>query len=227
MQTDTRTAPQSPKLYMFSGLLRCADCGKSMGRRVSKNIVYYACKTNITLKLCSRHSIRHDKLERIVLESIRKQICLIDDISLLIDEIVKVPAVRTDSKRLTHSLKRRRTELDNITKLRTGLYLDWKNGDITHDEYLNMKREFTEKEEQLKHVIVCLEEENRTASQNITSNEPSIETFQKYNNIEVLNRGIVTELIKTIYIHEGGDVTIEFNFADINKQIIELILCCH
>ena len=27
---DTRTGPQQKKLYLFSGFLKCADCGKAM-----------------------------------------------------------------------------------------------------------------------------------------------------------------------------------------------------
>ena len=32
MKKDTRTAPQQNGLYLFSGFLRCADCGKAITR---------------------------------------------------------------------------------------------------------------------------------------------------------------------------------------------------
>ena len=31
---DTRTAPTQPQVYLFSGFLRCADCGKAMNRKL-------------------------------------------------------------------------------------------------------------------------------------------------------------------------------------------------
>jgi len=223
MQRDTRTAPQTGQLYPFSGFLRCADCGKSMGRRTSKNLVYYACKTNTERGVCTRHSIRHDKLEKIVLEAIQKQVALIDDMAQLIDDINNAPVVRTISKRLTASLKLRRQELEKITGLRTGLYMDWKNGDITRDEYHNMKREFEEKEQQLKQDIANLEEENQDMAQGVTSSNPYFDAFLKHKNIQSLDRGIITELIKVIHVHEGGDLTIDFNFADQHRRIIEFI----
>ena len=36
----------------------------------------------------------------------------------------------------------------------------------------------------------------------------------KYKNIKHLNRGIIVELIKTIWVHENGEITIDFNFSD-------------
>ena len=223
MQRDTRTAPQTGQLYTFSGFLRCADCKKSMGRRTSKNLVYYACRTNNTTGLCTRHSIRNDKLEAIVLETIQKQIALIDGMAELIDAINAAPAPRTVSKRLTASIKLRKQELEKISGISTGLYMDWKNGDITRDEYHRMKKEFEEKAQQLKQDIANLEEENKDMAQGVTSSNPYFDAFRKYRNISSLDRGIVVELIKVIYIHEGGDVTIDFNFADQHRRIVEFI----
>lgn len=223
MQRDTRTSPQTGKLYPFSGFLRCADCGKSMKRRTSKNYVYYACKTNAEQGVCTRHSIRYDKMENIVLEAIQKQVALIDDMAQLINSINNAPVVRTESKRLTASLKLRRQEFEKITELRTGLYIDWKSGDISREEYHNMKREFEEKEHQLKRDIANLEEENQDIAQGVTSINPYVDAFLKHKNIKNLDRGIVTELIKVIHVHEGGDLTIVFNFSDQVRRIIEFI----
>ncbi len=223
MQRDTRTAPQAGQLYTFSGFLRCVDCGKAMGRRTSKNLVYYACRTNQTAGLCSRHSIRHDKLEKAVLEAIQKQISLIDDMGQLVEEINNAAVVRTVSKRLTAALKLRRQELEKVSGLKTGLYMDWKNGDITRDEYHKMKKEFEDKEQQLKQDIANLEEESQDFEQGVTSSNPYFDAFLKHRNIQQLDRGIVTELIKVIHIHEGGDLTIDFNFADQHRRVVEFI----
>lgn len=223
MKRDTRTAPQSSQLYPFSGFLRCADCGRAMGRRTSKNIVYYACQTNTNTGLCTRHSIRHDKLEKAVLEAIQKQVALIDDMSQLISEINHAPKVRTDSKRLESALKLRKQEIEKTVKLRTGLYMDWKNDDITREEYHALKKELEEKEEQQKRDIAGLEDEMRKLEQGITSSNSYFDTFLQHKNIQSISRGIVTELIDTIHVHEGGDLEINFSFADEHRRVIEFI----
>jgi site-specific DNA recombinase len=222
MQRDTRTAPQSGQLYTFSGFLRCADCSGSMGRRTSKNHVYYACKTNTMQGLCTRHSIRHDRLEGAVLEAIQKQIALIDDMAQLIDDINKAPAPRAVSKRLADSIRLRRQELEKTTGIRGGLYIDWKNGDITREEYRRMKKELGEKEQQLKEDIAELEE-NQDMARGVAFQNPYFDAFQQHKNISSLERGMVVELIKAIHIHEGGDITIDFDFADQHRRIAQLV----
>lgn len=221
MQKDTRTAPGAGRLYTFSGFLRCADCGKAMGRRTSKHLVYYACKTNLTQGQCTRHSIRNDVLERAVLKTIQKQVALINDMAQLIDDINNAPAPRDVSNRLAASLRLQKQELEKISGIRTGLYIDWKNGDITREEYRRMKKEFEDKEQQLRRDIAGLEKENQGMAQGAA--EPCFDAFRRHNNLSHLDRGIVAGLIKAIHIHEGGDITIKFNFADPYKRIAELV----
>ena len=223
MKRDTRTAPKSGQLYTFSGFLRCADCGKAICRRTSKDIVYYACQTYTTRSLCSRHSIRHDKLEAMVLSAIRTQVALIDDITTLIDEVNRAPVIRNVSKNLEDSLKQRRQELDRVIRLKADLYMDWKNGDITRDEYHNMKKDFEAREQKLRQDISSIEIESQVTQKEVSSSNPYFEAFIRHRNITKIDRGIVTELIKVIHIHEGGDITIEFNFADQHKQMLEYI----
>jgi len=224
LQRDTRTAPNSGKLYPFSGFLRCADCGKSMVRRVSKTWVYYACRSYVTSStVCSRHSIRHEKLEDMVRTALQQQIDLVDGLAKLVDEINVAPVIRMVSKRLEHSLKQRKQEFSRVSTMRTGLFMDWKNGDITREEYHALKQELEEKEAQLKQDIARLEEESRDMAQGVTSRDPFFEHFRRHQRIGELDRGIVAELIRVIHIHEGGDITIEFNFADQHRRALEFV----
>jgi len=220
MARDTRTPPKTGNLYPFSGFLRCADCGKAMVRRSTQNRVYYACKTNQATGLCTRHSIRHEKLEGAVLAAMQAQVDLIDGLVELIEEINGAPAARTVSKRLESSLKSRRQELDRANAIHTGLFMDWKNGDITREEYHRLKRELEEKEARLGQDIARLEEESRDMAQGVTSSNPCFDSFRRHRNITELNRGIVTELIKAIHIHESGDMDIDFTFADQYRRVI-------
>ncbi|MCL2106454.1 MAG: recombinase family protein [Oscillospiraceae bacterium] len=214
MLRDTCTPPGKSTLYPFAGFIRCADCGKAMCRRPSKQNVYYACRTNITTGLCTRHSIRHDKLEEIVLAALQKQIELIDSFAELIGSINAAPARRAESARLERALKTRRADLEKTHTLYDGLYADWKSGAISLEAYQRMKRKYEEKETVLKRDISRLEEEIRIAAQGMTSQNPCFEAFRKHRGLRELNRGIVADLISGIRIHEGGDVEIDFAFTE-------------
>ena len=86
-ERDTRTAPTQPKVYLFSGFLRCADCGKAMNRKLisqpHRDYYYYICSTfkKQHSGACTKHTIRSDRLEQAVLETLRSQIALAGDIS--------------------------------------------------------------------------------------------------------------------------------------------------
>jgi len=223
MLRDTRTPPNSGKLYPFSGFLRCVDCEKSMMRRCSKSRVYYACRTNQTTGLCTRHSIRHDRLETLVLTAITRQIDLIDGLSEIIDSINAAPVQRTTSKRLDSSLKSKRNEFEKTKVLYEGLYMDLKSGVLSMEAYQHMKQRFEEKQVQLKQDISNLEEEIRDMAQGVTSQNPYFEIFRKHRTITELTREIVVDLIEVIHIHEGGDVDIAFNFADQHRRAVEFV----
>ena len=50
-----------------------------------------------------------------------------------------------------------------------------------------------------------------------TAAKPSVD-FDK-----AVTQAIVSELINAIYVHEGGDVDIEFAFADQHRRMVEFI----
>jgi hypothetical protein len=173
--------------------------------------------------LCSRHSIRHEKLESAVLEAIQKQVFLVANMAGIIEEINRSPAKKSASIRITTALESRRHELAKMAGLRTGLYVDWKNGDISHEEYHAMKREFEDKERRLKQDIANLEEERSDMENGVASGNSYFTTFLEHRNVTELSRRVITSLIKVIHIHEGGDLKITFNFADQHRRILEFI----
>ncbi len=65
LKRDTRTAPKKRELHLFSGFLRCADCGKAVTRSQSGKNVYYSCSTykKRSRTACTMHSIKHNRLE--------------------------------------------------------------------------------------------------------------------------------------------------------------------
>ena len=73
LKRDTLTAPKKRELHLFSGFLRCADCGKAVTRSQSGKNVYYSCSTykKRSRTACTMHSIKHNRLEAAVLFAIQ------------------------------------------------------------------------------------------------------------------------------------------------------------
>ena len=103
------------------------------------------------------------------------------------------------------------------------MYEDWKNEDITRNEYLEYKKEYERDIERLKQNIKNLQiEKQKYENQHIINNK-WIETFKKKKSITELSRDIVMELIDTIYVKENGDLTIKFKFKNEMKKYIKNI----
>ena len=222
---DTRTPPGGTELYLFSGFIRCADCKKSMSRKTSKNLTYYVCRTfrEKSKSQCGNHSIREDILESAVLTAIKKQIELVSGLEDIIEEINSAPVVNTESSRLNDLLKDRKRELEKATGLLDSLYMDWKSGDISHEQYLRMKPKLTDQVGQLKTAISHIENERAKLANGVDTQDPYLTAFLKYRNVQTLSRGLLAELVKTIYVHENKEIEIEFNFQDQYQRILEFV----
>lgn len=196
-----------------------------MVHHTAKNIVYYHCRTNRdkSRALCTKHSIRLDVLEKAVLAAVQKQIAFVDSLSEIIEEINNAPVAHTGSLRLNALLEQRTKELEKATSVLDGLYMDWKNGDITRDQYRRMKARLEEQAQQLQETIAHIQSECETIAQGIDAGNPYLTAFLKHRNIGSLSRGLLVELVNAVYVHEDKSIEIEFNFADQYRRIAEYV----
>lgn len=63
----------------------------------------------------------------------------------------------------------------------------------------------------------------KLSEKDVGSDNPYLTTFLKHENVKSLDRGLLVELIDTIYVHDNNEITIQFNFADQHKRIVEFI----
>lgn len=219
---DTRTAPEKSEVYLFSGLIRCADCQKAMHRKTAKGIVYYSCRTYSDKKTCTKHTIREDKLESAVLAALQVQIALIDNLSAEIEKIANAPSVNRENKRLEIALNQAEKQLKTLTDASDSLYIDWKGGEISAEEYRRLKAKLAEQIKKQTENAAYLREQIQKSG-DLGADDPYLTAFLKYRNITSLNRGILVELVDAIWVHEGGEITIDFNFADEFQRAAEFV----
>ena len=196
-----------------------------MTRQKTKNIVYYYCRTyrEKSKNACTKHTIKEEVVMKAVLAAIQAQISLVDSLDDVVEEINKSPIVKKESIRLTSMLDLRQKELDKVIDIADGLYGDWKSGDISKEEYTRLKQKYFSQAEQLKITIQNIQSECQVMAKGVSENDPYLTYFLKHKNIKELNRGILVDLVKNIYIHKDGEISIEFNFADQHHRMIERI----
>jgi site-specific DNA recombinase len=226
LKRDTRTSPKQKQLYLFSGFLRCADCGRAMSRIASKEFyVYYQCGTykSLSKKACTMHSIKSTRLEAAVLYAIRQQVHLAVSYSAIVSKINLAPLKKSQSIRLNELIAAKEKELAKIMRYKQALYQDWKDGHITHNDYRHMSEDYEQQNEAIGTVIANLKKERDELENGIDTENPFLATFRKYQNIDKLTREILIELVDHIKVYEGGDISIRFKFADELRRIIQYI----
>ena len=225
LQRDTRTSPKGREVHLFSGFLRCADCGKALTRSTSGKYVYYACSTykNRSRTACTMHSIKHNHLEAAVLFAIQQQVHLAVSYSEIIALINTAPVKKCQSKRLDDLIAAKERELAKVTRYKQGLYQDWKDGEITHQDYRNMKADYDHQTTTLTAVLEKLTAERAELASGVDNEHPALVAFMKYQNIECLTRDILVELVDHIKVYENGNISVRFKFADELRKIVEYI----
>ncbi len=125
LKKDTRAAPEQKTLYLFSGLLRCEDCGKAMTRSKVRGNVYYYCRTykDQSKTACTKHTIKHNHLEQAVLYAIKQQVYIAVSLSEIVSRINIAPLQKSQSIRLNELIASKEKELSKISRYKQSITL--------------------------------------------------------------------------------------------------------
>ncbi len=226
---NTRSSPKSHNLSLFSGLIRCADCGRIMAKKTNSHFYgtyeYYRCTTyrKMDKNACTNHTIRVDKLELAVLVTLQKMIDVTVDLVDIVEDLNKRPRQTKELSHLEASLNIQTNERDKQMKMQTDLYPDFKSGLITKEEYTILKSNIAEKIKALDEKINSIKQTVAEYSQGYDLDNEFIETFKKYGKIKKLTRPILTELVDEILIGENGNIQINLKFRDEFQQLVDYV----
>ena len=226
---NIRKSPQKNTVDLFSGLVRCADCGRVMNKKTNKQPYgtyhYYRCVTTRKMKktACTNHTIRIDKLEQIVLLTIQNMIATAAEMSDILEEINKNEKRNKEIIDFQKAIDTQIAEKEKLKVMMADLYPDWKKGVITLEEYKMLKERFNEKIMLIDEKIFSLNKSAEKFRNGITEENDFISHFKKYGNIKSLSRYLVTELVQEIRVFEGGNVEIVFKFKDAYAEALEYI----
>ena len=196
---------------IFAGLVKCADCGRSLGYCVNKqNRVpygYYHCvKNGQGLSQCTMHYIRYDVLYAYVLSRVQywsKQVEQDGDALLqrLLDCGDKERAIA--QKRQNAELRKAEKRKAEVDRLFTKMYEDWSAGRITDYNFNMLSARYQGEQTELDKRIQQLREEMETAAQTVISAEKWIELMKRHINPSELTAELLNTLIEKILVHEA------------------------
>ena len=130
----TRPAPKKEAVYPFSGLIFCADCGRPMHRKTINQpygqYVYYICSGYKKHRVCTKHTIRADLLEKTVSETLARQIELCLSAREMLDALEK-NADDPHRAPIERRMKALEDEHRRVERMKLSLYPDLKSGLIS------------------------------------------------------------------------------------------------
>jgi len=216
LKHDVRVAPTEETVYLFSGLLKCADCSQSMVRKLvpngDKKYAYYVCSTNKQMRTCSSHNISETQLEQSVLESVKHHIGNIIEVERILQFIETLPLKQLDVQKLDKQIQAKKQEMVKYQNRKTKLYEDLQDGIIDKDEFTHMKSSFAARYDEAEQALFKLSNEIEDILANRTDKHFWIEHFKQYQNIDALSRKMVVNLIDSIHVYEKNRIYIKFRY---------------
>ena len=209
-----RRAPkkENARKHIFSGLIRCADCGSNMSyhtNTVNKDIHYFSCSNYVkdTRGTCqARHYIRADALEQIVVFELKRlAIMLQQDEELLVDILEKKTNkdFYDEKKHLEEQLQKAIVRQQSVASLYEKLYEDNATGKVTDEWFTHMSHKYEVERTELKVRIFNLREKVANMQTVQHSKDMFIGAIRKFLDMDTITAPLIHELIDHIDVYEA------------------------
>lgn len=227
-----RRAPkkENARKHIFSGLIRCADCGTNMRyhtNTVNKEIHYFSCGNYVkdTRGDCqARHYIRADALEQIVMFELKRLAILLRKDENILAEILEKKTnkdIEAERKLIETELQKSVVRQQTVATLYEKLYEDNAMGKVSDEWFMQLSHKYEVERVELKSRIA----EYRTKLSSMSSMQQSKDAFlssvRKFLEMETLTAPLIHELIDYIDVYESEGkgknktqrVVIHYNFV--------------
>ena len=221
---DTRIR-KDRKYDIFSGHLKCPDCGNTFSIKKSKENEYYYCTTFLKEKTCTNHAVCKKKLEPLILSIINDQVDLIMDINADIEEIIiNDENINYDAEILNNRLLEINNNISKYEEFKKSLKVDVLNGYISSEDSINYEKEYDdylknynqEKEKLLKNL--------KNLGINTTKSKDWVKKFETHNQLEQLTKCVIDELVDNIYIYDKEKIIVDFKYKDEYLEALDFLI---
>ena len=237
LRENKRRPTKTGKTSIFSGLVRCADCGAKLYYCTCKTYKddsqdHFVCSNyKSNTGSCQIHYIREVTLYKRVLECIQRTLTYVrlfrDDFTqemLAQDEASRKAELAQKRKALSGAQKR----MEELDKIIQRLYEDSVLGKLSDARYMKLSAQYEMEQAEIGRLAKALEQEIESAAGQVADVGRFLQLADRYSDLQELDAATVNELIEKIVIHSpekiGGKkhVTIEVYFTYVGKIRIPL-----
>ncbi len=204
--------PENAKKHIFSGLIRCGDCGSNMRyhtNTTNKEIHYFSCGNYVkdTRGDCpTRHYIRSDALEQIVLLELKHLANFLKHDEERLAEILERKSNKDlyeETRYLESELQKALTRQQKVANLYEKLYEDNAEGKVTDEWFTHMSHKYELERTELKGKITDLRHKLSNAQETSKGKDMFLNAVRSFMEMENLTAPLAKELIDHIDVYEA------------------------
>ncbi len=231
LKNDTKKSPNADSLHIFSGILKCKDCGDTMVRSIVKSkgkiYTYYICSTYKYKKSCTNHRIAENKLIKATKAAINNEISYVIQIEDVVQKIDKLELKNITISNLSKQFENLENEIKNYEKYKKGLIETYSKKLIDENFFISNMKNYSSKIEEVEQQIENLKAEITEAENREYKLNNIAENFKKYKGFNELTRSLVISLIEKIEVSENKEITISFKHSDdciMYKELVKEVI---
>ena len=232
LRKNKRRPARTGKSNMFSGVVRCADCGEKLyyctGNSFESRQDHFVCSTSRKKgkEVCDTHFIRAVVLEEGTLQHMRMVISCVASYedafrrALGAKRSAEVRKELAAKRRMLQKSENRLAELDRLFKR---IYEYMVNGKLSEARFQMLSEDYEQEQADLRIKIEMLEEEIQNQEDQADNVDKFICQAKKYLHLEKLTPAVLNDLVNAVYVHAPDkssghrvqDVEISYNYIGI------------
>lgn len=237
LRSNKRRLTKTGKTSIFSGLVRCADCGEKLyfctcNTYKDDTQDHFVCSNyKSNTGSCQIHYIREVTLYKRVLECIQRTLTYV---SLFRNDFTQEMLAQDEASRKSELAQKRKAlsaaqkRMEDLDKIIQRLYEDSVLGKLSEARYAKLSAQYEEEQAEIQQLSLALEREIDEETGQVADVGRFLQLAEKYSELQELDAYTVNELIDKIVIHNPEKidgkkhVTIEIYFTYVGKIRIPL-----
>lgn len=210
LRKNKRRPTRTGKTNLFSGIVRCADCGERLYYCTSKNFEarqdHFVCSTS-RLKgkeVCPTHFIRAVILEQGVLAHMR---LVINCVANHEEQFRKAMGAKqkAEAKKELAAKRRQLTQaerrIEELDRLFKRIYEDNANGKLSDSRFQMLSDDYEQEQNELREKLLRLNEEITQQEEQTENIDRFIGKVRKYLDLDELTPAVLNDMVKAVYVH--------------------------
>ena len=232
LRKNKRRPARTGKTNMFSGIVRCADCGEKLYYCTSNSFEtrqdHFVCSTSRKKgkEVCDTHFIRAMVLEEGTLQHMRMVFQCVADYEDAFRRALGAKRSEEAKKELSakkRTLQKAENRLAELDRLFKRIYEDMVNGKLSEARFQMLSDDYEQEQADLRAKIEMLENEIQNQEDQAENVDRFILQAKKYLYLEKLTPTILNDMVNAVYVHAPDkssghrvqDVTISYNYIGI------------